>query len=257
MSDGTLIGVILTVVQIAVLFAVILPCVRMMLRGKSTLISVFFCLAMGSYLFSNLYWLVYDCIRPDTRMPFAVNEFAECAMILLLSAGLERVLSDEKRVAWEIFLSFAFIGANIALWILWSSEWIQDILFGIPYVYLLWLIVRGLRSRDILPKKERLGIALIQFLILVLEFVSLISVDVESALLIPLLVIIFACLGWLLFRSIKTRDVFVTSAFFLCTLLAMFSLSEPWYNIAMAADTVAIPILYLSVMKERDRDDIR
>ena len=47
MSDSTLIGVILTIVQVAVLVSVILPTARAMLRAKTTLISVFFCFAMG------------------------------------------------------------------------------------------------------------------------------------------------------------------------------------------------------------------
>ena len=77
-------------------------------------------------------------------------------MILFLSTGLEKVLRDEKRIAGEIIFSFFFIGANIALWIFWSGEWVQDILFGIPYVYFLWLLIRGIKRsfHDLLRNKS-------------------------------------------------------------------------------------------------------
>ena len=253
MSDSTLIGVILTIVQVGVLVAVILPTGRSMLRRNTTLIAVFFCFAMGCYLFSNLYWVAYDCLRPDTRMPFAVNEFAECAMILFLSAGLEKVLRDEKRIAWEIIFSFLFIGAHIALWIFWSGEWVQDIVFGIPYVYYLWLLIRGIRSRNILPKRDQIGIILIHIMVLVLEFIALYSEELYDATYIPIVVLTFAGLIWLMIRSIKEKDVFITYAFFMFSILAMYSFSDIFYDVAMVANTVAIPLMYLSLKKERDK----
>ncbi|MBP5186233.1 MAG: hypothetical protein J6040_04175 [Clostridiales bacterium] len=257
MSDATLISVILSVIQVVVLIAVILPTARAMLSGKTTLISVFFCFAMGCYLFSDLYWVAYDCLRPDTRMPFAVNEFSECAMILFLSAGLEKVLKDERKVAWEIIFSFAFIGANIALWILWSGEWVQDILFGIPYVYFLWLLIRGIKSRDLLPKIERAGIVLLNFLILALEFVALYSEKMDKTMNIPIAILTFGGLAWLLIRSIKTKDVFLAFAFFFSSIMAMYSFADLFYNLATAANTVALPLMYFSMKKERDKDDLR
>ena len=257
MSDSTLIGVILTIVQVAVLVSVILPSARAMLHGKATLISVFFCFAMGCYLFSDLYWVAYDCLRPDTRMPFAVNEFSECAMILFLSEGLEKVLRDEKRIAGEIIFSFFFIGANIALWILWSGEWVQDILFGIPYVYFLWLLIRGIKSRDLLPKIERAGIVLLNFLILALEFVALYSEKMDKTMNIPIAILTFGGLAWLLIRSIKTKDVFLAFTFFFSSIMAMYSFADLFYNLATAANTVALPLMYFSIKKERDKDDLR
>ena len=257
MSDSTLIGVILTIIQVAVLLAVILPTARTMMRGKVTLISVFFCFAMGCFLLSNLYWVAYDCLRPDTRMPFAVNEFAECAMILFLSAGLEKVLVDERNIAWEIIFSFLFIGANIALWILWSGEWIQDILFGIPYIYYLWLLIRGIRSRNILPKADRICIGAINILIIACEFAVLFADCPENAMDIVIAVLTFGSLIWLLIRSVIHNDVFITFAFYFFSILAMYSFGDPLYNVAMIANTVAIPLMYRSIKKERNKDDLR
>lgn len=254
MSDSTLMGVILTIVQVVILVAVILPTGRSMLRRNTTLISVFFCFAMGCYLFSNLYWVAYDCLRPDTRMPFAVNEFAECAMILFLSAGLEKTLREKTKIAWEIIFSFLFIGANIALWILWSGEWVQDIVFGIPYIYFLWLVIRGIRSRGILPKPDRIGIGLLTILVLVLNFVALYSEKMDEVTVIPIAILTFAGLIWLMIRSIVNKDVFITFAFFLFSVLAMYSFDEPLYNVALVANTVSIPLMYLSLKKERDRE---
>ena len=134
MSGLTFFGIITTVVQSIVLVVIIAKTVRLMDNGKNVFLPFFFMLAMMSFLLSDLYWIAYDVLKPDTRMPIAANEIGECAMILLLSAGLDVVLNDKRKIPAEIVFTFLFIGANIVLWIAWSGEWLQDILFRIPRI---------------------------------------------------------------------------------------------------------------------------
>ena len=115
MSDQTLFGIITTILQTGALTVVIVSTIRLMLKEKTVFLPFMFVLAMASYLLSDLYWIAYDILKPDTRMPIACNEIGECAIILLLSAGLESLLVDKKKIAGEILFAFLFIGANIAL----------------------------------------------------------------------------------------------------------------------------------------------
>ena len=117
MSGLVLLEIIFTIFQSIILFVIISKAVRLIIEGKNVFLPFFFMLAMTSYLLSNLYWIAYDFLKPDTRMPIACNEIGECAMILLLSAGLESLLKDKKKVPGEIAFAFLFIGANIASWI--------------------------------------------------------------------------------------------------------------------------------------------
>lgn len=258
MSLLTIFELILTILQVVFIVAVIIPAVNAMILKKSSIISVLFCLAMVSYLLSDLYWLAYDSLRPDTRMPFAANEFAECAMILLLATGLEKVLPDKKKISWEILFATCYIGANIALWILWSGEWMQDTVFGLPYIYFLWLLVRGIRSRNLLLVKERAMLIILAAVIVVLHFMCLWTDGMfyETINLSNTLMIFFVS-TWIGLRCIQKNDMFLTFLFFLWTMLAMFSFSDIFYNMATLANTLAIPLMYKSVRKERVSDGIR
>ena len=131
MSALTLQEIILTIIEIIVLVFLIVYSMRLTTGGKKRLLPVLFAFAMISYLLSDLYYLIYDFIRPDTRMPFAANEIAECALILLLSAGLEVLPEKKGKIIYKaLVFSVLFICANIALWIVWSGEWVQDSVFG-------------------------------------------------------------------------------------------------------------------------------
>ena len=113
MSDRTLWEIILTVLQSGALAVVIVNTIRLMLKEKTGFLPFMFVLAMVSYLLSDLYWIAYDLLKPDTRMPIACNEIGECAIILLLSAGLDSLIGDKKKIAGEIVFAFLFYDANL------------------------------------------------------------------------------------------------------------------------------------------------
>ena len=159
MSDSTLFGILATVLQSGALAVVIVSSIKLMTNENATFFPFMFVLAMSSYFLSDLYWIAYDLLKPDTRMPIASNEIGECAMILLLSAGLETILDEKQKKTGEVAFAILFIGANIVLWIAWSGEWFQDILFGIPYIYFLWILIRGLLSRKLLSLKAMLFVS--------------------------------------------------------------------------------------------------
>ena len=251
MNDKTLVDVVTTIFQSAVLIFVIVRTLQLMRCVKSFFLPIFFVLSMSSYLLSNLYWIAYDLLKPDTRMPIAANEIGECAMVLLLCAGLESVLHDKNKIAGEVLFAFLYTSLNIALWIVWSGEWFQDILFGIPYIYFMWILIRGLRSRGILsPKELRFAAAMCIFvstMLLSLQFVHGFIHELNKML---NYIAAFTLIAWLGFKSLRSRNFFVSTTLFLWTNLVMFSSLDQYYYMALFANTVALPIMFYSMKKE-------
>lgn len=255
MSNFTRLDIVSTVVQVVVLVVVVAKSNRLMKNGGNVLFPFFFVLAMLSYLLSDVYWIAYDFLKPDTRMPMACNEIGECAMILLLCAGLETELRDKKIIPREISFAVFFMGANIALWIAWTGEWFQDILFGIPYVYFFWLLIRGLRSRCSMTSKELWLAAVTGMVVLAMQIPLLM---VKGVLVEPTkaacFVVMLALMVWLGFKSFRRKDFFVSATFFLWTELSMFLSPDIYYYIAYFANTVALMFIYVSMKRELDAD---
>ncbi|WP_173474160.1 hypothetical protein [Fibrobacter succinogenes] len=255
MSGLTLFGIITTILQSIVLVVIIAKTVRLMDNGKNVFLPFFFMLAMTSFLLSNMYWIAYDVLKPDTRMPIAANEIGECAMILLLSAGLDVVLKDKKKIFGEIVFAILFIGVNIALWIAWSGEWLQDVLFGIPYIYFLWLLIRGMRSRGVLARKELWLAAVMGVSVLILQIPLLyVKGFLFESIKVAFFVVMFALMAWLGVKSFRSKDYFMTLTFFLWTELSMFLTSGVYYYLAFSSNVLVLPLMYVSMKRELAND---
>ena len=251
MSGLTLFGIITTILQSIVLVVIIAKTVRLMDNGKNVFLPFFFMLAMTSCFLSNMYWIAYDVLKPDTRMPIAANEIGECALILLLSAGLESVLKDKKKIFGEIAFAILYVGANMALWIAWSGEWLQDILFGIPYIYFWWILVRGIRSRGLLTRKELKYAAMMGVAVLLLQIpLFYVKGTLFEFIKVVCFIVMFALMAWLGVKSFRSNDFFMASMFFLWTELSMFLSPEPYYNLAFLANIIVLPMMFKSMKKE-------
>ena len=139
---------------ITVHVVLIVICVRS-LSFRHSMAPVFFTFALVSNLMSLLYWLAYDLLRPDARMPFAANEFGEIGSFLLLASTLNTVFRGRfAQARREIFCTGLFAAASAALWIAWSGEWLQDILVGLSFGYLLCVCVRSMKQAAVLSRRE-------------------------------------------------------------------------------------------------------
>lgn len=246
-----LVEVLSTILQCCVLAVIIAKSTKIISFSKNCIFAFFIVLTMASCLLSNLYWIAYDLINPNTRMPIAANEIAECAAILLLSAALNSVLQNRKKVLGEILFAFFYTAANIVLWIVWSGEWFQDIFFGVPYIYFLWVLIHGLRSRKSLPSREMYLMAVTSAVTLALLALLPISEgNVYAFAKYGSYAVKFVLMVWLGIRCVQSKDIFVASTFFLWTNLAMFSSAEFYYQIAFLANTVALPFIFISMKKE-------
>lgn len=137
--------VILNLFQTVVMLLVFIETLRFLGAGKGSTVTVFFAFAVASALLSSLYWLAYDILRPGTRMPFAANEIGEWALFLMLGASLSPK-PGRPSAKTEMFCAALFAAANVALWIAWSGEWVEDILTGAAFGYLLCCLVARIRQ---------------------------------------------------------------------------------------------------------------
>ena len=150
---------IMMALQVVVLILVIVFSAGLMKKAVNGAFPAFFTFAMLSYMLSDLYNIIYTFLRPEDRLPFAADEIAECAALLLLIAGIEAISKEQmKTVSFgSLIFSLLFTGANIALWIVWSGEWMQDIVFGLPYFYLIYLLVAMMKRSDAMSETEMIA----------------------------------------------------------------------------------------------------
>ena len=251
----TRLDIITTIIQSCILIVIIAKSIKLILGTEKSILPFFFALATSSYLLSNFYWIAYDLLEPDTRMPMACNEIGECAMILLFCASLQTILKDKKIVAKEIAFAVLFIGANIAFWIAWSKEWFQDILFGIPYIYFFWLLIRGLISRGSLSKKEMWLAVAASFTVLAMQIPLLIIKGlVFEFTKMACLAVMVALTVWFGVKSFRRKDFFLATTFFLWTELAMFLGFDFYYYLFFFANTIALLIMFSSIKRELASD---
>ncbi len=266
MSIFTMQDIVLTSIQVIVLLTIIILSSRLMVKGDRGVLPAFFTFAMVSFLLSDIYYIIYNILRPDTRMPFAVNEIAECALLLLLSAGLETEAGRRDMIIpVDVLFPIVFIGANIGLWIAWSGEWMQDIVFGMPYMYLLFLLVRGIRRSNAMKIPEAAALITLSLLNIVLQILILLLSDRFASLhLLIGYILMYIITAWLLYKSIlvlrkdtcRGKSLYLTITVFLWTLIVMYASDGMFYSIAMGLNIVSLPLMYLAVAKEFVTDDI-
>jgi hypothetical protein len=169
-----LVGVVLNVVLIVV-------CLRK-LSFRRSMAPVFYLFALVSLLMSGLYWLTYEFLRPETRMPFAANEFGEGGGFLLTAAALNAVFRSRFSAARREMLCTAFfIAGSVVLWIAWSGEWLQDILAGLCFGYFLCVCARSLKLSRVLSRLEWCLLAGFAAALLILQGLTFVLPGIWSA----------------------------------------------------------------------------
>ena len=152
-------GIPIICLQIAVLMYITIRGIRLLSAGGTSMVVVFFLFASVSMILSDLYWITYDLLRPESRMPFAANEIAEAALFLLLASALNVSLRPAPGAALrEMILTALFAAACTALWIAWSGEWADDLLAGLTFGYLLCCIARAIRLTGGFIRAEWIGL---------------------------------------------------------------------------------------------------
>ncbi len=163
----------MVILHLLMMAPVLFVAVRRIVTGNHALPLILFSFALATALISNIYWMAYDLLRPDQRMPFAANEIGECAMFLLLGSSLTTLFSHPRPAARaEKALAILFIGANTAFWIVWSGEWIQDILTGISMAYFFCCLVVVIRQTGALRGPDGIAVGFSCLSVVVLQTIG-------------------------------------------------------------------------------------
>ena len=260
MSYETLLELISLDLQIMVLIPIIWKSVRLMKTGKTDIFIPLFTFAMVSLLMSNLYASVNSTLNPGVRMPFAADEIAESSMLLLLCAGLEAAyLKKEKPVLKDLLSAVVFIGLNIALWIVWSGEWMQDIVFGIPYVYFMYLLLRAIHRTKAVSAKESILAGILCNGILIMQLIMLWMSDAAGRVIEVICQMLgYAVCVWFLWKSISVlrkedaedKALFLSFRVFLWTILMIYMSGGIFYGISVIMNTVTLPIMFAAVKRK-------
>jgi len=245
--------------QAAVFLILVCFSVRLLRKNGRALVVVFLTFFFSLWLLSDLYWVIYDFIRPNSRMPFAANEIGEASVFLLESAVLcsainIRPASGGKQAVGALL----FAACNIALWIAWSGEWIEDILIGVIFAYLLYNSACSLKILGALKTAEWISVGIAGFLLIVVQAMTFFTKNETKTLLdtTGYLLLTAGIFFWALklFLSWKNHRppvelLCLGIALLAWELTAKYMSDGYWYILFMTAETICMPFLYLSVRK--------
>ena len=265
MSVLLILDIVLSTTEALVLLYVISRSYKMV-KASGAVWVLFFLASMIGLLLSDLYYITYSFIDPVTRMPFAFDEIAELSMLLLLAAGFESINGAKQKINIPVLIfSVIYMAVHIAVWIAWSGEWIQDIVFGIPYIYLFYLLVTGILRTEACSKKEItafLILSVITFIVAAGEILCEGIVYEVSNKGVYTASIVMEC--GLLYKVIKTlkepstqkRSLYVAVFFFLMTLLSIYITDGFVYVFNNLFLVISPAVMYLAVKKELSQSDI-
>lgn len=263
MSVAITLEIILSIIQIIVFAVVSYTSARLKLKEEGRLFRVFFIFGIMSLALEYVYWIAYDLLRPGKRMPFAGNEIADCAAVLLFASALALTLGRNRKISWEsIIITFILMLPIIALWIVWSGQYIENIIFGIPYMYFLYVILLCIRQHGIFGRGEGIIIASVCAIIIILNYASLIAKDtarftdpanyvIENLLTLYLLI---RCIKSLKSEASGQKTLILSFILFFYTCNVMFMSGGLIYELALLMNILTIPLMYLSVKKEYSED---
>lgn len=263
MDPQIFVELIINILHFAALMAAIVVAAKKSKEYRALFVT-YYVFALLALALEDVYWIAYDYIRPDERMPFAANEIACSAFLLMIGAAMatkvDKNLPGKTR---EFIFSFIYMGVNAALWIAWSGQWLENIIFAVPYVYYLYYLVRGLRSTKVINVVEEWLFIVINIIVFVMYGFELVTSESTTELLNNIgYVIIFALWLYILVKFIRLREqedigdkaVFLSFALLLWSMLVVYMSYGVFYSIALIFTIVAIPVTLNAVLISADTE---
>ena len=248
--------IVLGIINNSVLIVI---CLRKLSFRKS-MAPVFFTFALVSGLMSSLYWLAYDLLRPEVRMPFAANEFGEMGLFLLVAASLNAVFRSRFSAARREMLCTAFfVAASTLFWFLWSGEWVEDIMTGLCFGYFLCVCARSLKLSRALSRREWVLLAGLAALLLVLQGLTFLLPAPWSAaadycayaVMFTVLIYGFIKLLRAVLRGGNPRGQFALAAsVWAWSISTMYMSADPFYLVAQLGFLGAVPLMLVALRRE-------
>ena len=251
--------IIFPIILAATLLIMLVFMARMLLSKQHLLVVAFFALAAACFLFSTLYWIVYDLLRPDVRMPFAANEICEWALFLLTASSLRAAFPKGGLLLKTACIPAAlFTAANIALWIAWSGEWMQDILAGLSLGWFLCVLLSCLLRCGAFSRAEWIAVGAVSALLIAAQTMTFLLPDKAQTFDMIGYIILFSVDVWLIVKTIRAvkkgdrpqRGLCLSYAAWAWAMIAMY-MSGGWlYNAALFVATLCFLLIFLAIGKE-------
>lgn len=251
---------VLDLFRAVILAAVLLSLFRFIGLEKFSARLVFFSLAIACILLTDLYWLSYDILRPEVRMPFAANEFGEWALFLLLGAALSSGHPIRfQEAGTELLCTVLFAAANVGLWIGWSGEWVQDVLTGLSVAYFLCALVSQIKQEHAFSRTDwRLLGLLCTILIAAQTATFFVPEGARRKLDLCCYLLLFAAAAVFLFRAARSilkdtdpaQGVCHAFAAFAWVIITMYMSEGTFYPVSFALSAICFPLMYLALKKE-------
>lgn len=250
---------ILDVVDLLATAGIVATAVFCFRRKQPSLTVAFFCFAMVSLLLTNAYWLAHSLMRPNMRMPMTANTIGECAVFLLLSAALNSVFTGSRlSLSPQVACAALFAAASMAFWIIWSEEWLQDILGGVVFGYFLCVCAHHMRRTGVLVRKEWIALGIVSAV-----YMGLFALSVYSG------SYMYECAGYVLmfmtmlcflvktFRCIRRkestdRQIVLSTAAYACCMSGVYMSSGVWYIAAELLILLTLPMMLHAFGKEAE-----
>lgn len=245
--------------RIIILAFILSGCIRMICRKKNIACVVFFTLGIACILLSECYWLTYDILRPDSRMPFAANEIGEWSLFLLLGSALSALHPSEyMKYKKEMAMVVLFVGGNVALWIGWSGEWIQDILTGVTFSCFLFALVCRIKREDVLKGGKGIVTVAAGFLLLLGQAVTFLVPEGTRkildmgcyALMFTVLFILIVETVWKLVKKQNSQTMCFSFISFAWCVVTLYMSSGTFYLAAMVFSAVCFILMYVALKRE-------
>ena len=255
----------LNILQIPLFIAIIAVLAKK--TGKQRgLFAAFFMFALMALALEDIYWITYDILRPDTWMPFAADEFAGSAAILLLGSMLATKLEKKSGLRiLELLFSVAFMAGHAGLWIAWSGEWFQDIVSAIPYVYFVYVLLSGMKETKALTRAGTYLALFICTFVIALDFIALpldegtanLLYNINYAVLNGTTVFLFVKIIRMGRKqnagdNVREKALFLTFALYLWSRLVVYMSSEVFYNIGLILHILTFPLMLWAVIRVMD-----
>lgn len=233
--------------------------VRLLVHANKSMTAVYFAFTLVSILLSEFYWLAYDILRGDVRMPFAANEFAEAAFFLLLTSSLRTVFRERFPVFDRaILLTALYAVGNIVLWILWNGDWIEALLTGPAYLYFLVMAMFALRQSEAIRRSGQIVLGCAAFASLALMYLAHFIPSVSAAMNLVNYILLFGVLGAMVLsfvRALRTgREMRILLALAYCAVVwaqnSLYMSTGWWYAAMEMLYAMTMPAMFFAVRRE-------
>ena len=195
-----------SLMQLAVMLVCAYLTVRFLKKVRFTIVMGFFLYATICLIIGNMYWILTTLLKVGVRIPYGINEVSSTGAWLLFAAMLNKIFYKERPKRGVETVQVAAISVVlIVLWTIWSGEWIESVVGGVPLCYYMYIVVLAMKKTGAFRFFEKILIVVSTYTVLLLQIVSLFLEDeiVQSVFEYTTYVILFAMFTFFFVKGLR------------------------------------------------------